>query len=127
METKIEKKSFKLIGNVEKYSVVVLLILALGNYLLTDKAISIGILIGGAVFIVDVIVIKIIVKLITESPDSLVLTIVLFIIKFLILVLIVALLFKVAKVNIYGFIIGLTAVVIVIIGSGLKGLKHGTF
>ena len=32
-----------------------------------------------------------------------------------------------AKLNIYGFIIALTAIVFIIIGSGLKGNKNGTF
>jgi len=38
----------------------------------------------------------------------------------------VAALFVFAKVNLYGFFIGVTGVVIVIIGESLKGSKDGT-
>jgi len=49
-----------------------------------------------------------------------------FFIKLLIFVLIVASLIIFAKINIYGFFIGVTGILIVIIGHGLRGKLDGS-
>lgn len=123
------KKSIKqlLFTGTEKAALVVVSILAVANYLMGEKEIAAGIIVGGLLFTADFIAIKLIVNSLTTKDSSLAYNIFLFVIKLLILLLVVGVLLLFAKLNIYGFFIALTAVILVIAGSGLKGNKNGTF
>jgi membrane-bound ClpP family serine protease len=48
------------------------------------------------------------------------------IIKMLIFIAIVVSIFMFAEINIYGFLIGVSAIVIIIVGESLRGDKDGT-
>lgn len=116
----------KIFSGVEKIAVVVIVLMTLVNFFLGQTQIAYGILIGGLLFTADYMGIRFIIISLTEKKYSLGFSIFLLLIKLLILALMILILFLFAKVNIYGFIIGLTAVVIIIIGKGIKGNNDGT-
>jgi len=118
---------FKFFGGTEKVALIVIALLFAGNYLINQKEIAVGVATGGILFLIDFVVIKFIVNSILTKRYSTQFSVFLFVIKLLVLLGILWSLLIFAKLNIYGFIIVLTAVVIVIIGSGLKGNNDGTF
>ena len=125
--TKNNISKFKFFGGVEKSSIIAIFILVIINILIQQKQVAIGIAVGGILFLADFIAIKFIVNSILTKRYSTQFSIFIFVVKLIILLAILLVLLKFAKLNIYGFIIALTAVVFVIIGSGLKGNKNGTF
>ncbi|MEE9193725.1 MAG: hypothetical protein V3U21_04235, partial [Thermodesulfobacteriota bacterium] len=98
-----------------------------GNYLINQKEIAVGVAAGGLLFLIDFVIIKFLVNSILTKRFTTQLTLFLFAIKLLVLLGILMTLLIFAKLNIYGFIIALTGIVIVIIGRGLKGNNDGTF
>lgn len=116
----------KIFGRVEKASIIVIFILAIVNLIIKEMDIAVGIVVGGLLFIIDFVAIKFLVNSIIGRKYSLGFSMFLFLIKLLILLAILALLLMFAKLNIYGFIIALTAIVFVIVGSSLKD-KNGAF
>ncbi|MGI9553506.1 MAG: ATP synthase subunit I [Thermodesulfobacteriota bacterium] len=118
---------FKVFGGIEKASIVAILLLVIVNLLIQQKQVAAGIAVGGILFLVDFAVIKFIVNSILTKRYSTQFSIFLFVVKLIILLAILLVLLKFAKLNIYGFIIALTAIVFVIVGSGLKGNNNGTF
>ena len=125
--TTSKSSKYIIFGGVEKASIVVILLLVAVNTLIQQKQIAIGVGAGGLLFLIDFITIKFIVNSILNRGYSARFGIFLFIVKLAILLGILFTLLVFAKLNIYGFIIALTAIVLVIVGSGLKGIKHGTF
>ena len=119
--------NFKIFGGTEIAALVVIVILFTGNYLIGQKEIAIGAAVGGLLFLIDLIVIKYIVNSILTKRFSNQFAILLFTMKLLVLLGILLTLLIFAKLNIYGFIIALTGIVIVIIGRGLRGNNDGTF
>lgn len=109
-----------LISGVEKIAIIVIGLFTLINLLLGQREIAVGLFLGGMLFLFDYTAIRLIVKSLTENRLNLRFSLFLIAIKLLILLGIIACLFLFAKVNIYGFIIGLTSVVIIIIGKNLK-------
>lgn len=118
---------FKIFGGTEKVSFIVIALLFIGNYLINQKAIAFGVVAGGLLFLVDFVVIKFLVNSMLTKRYSTQFNIFLFIVKLLVLFGILMALLIFAKLNIYGFIIALTAIVFVIVGSGLKGNNNGSF
>jgi len=118
---------FKIFGGTEKVSLIVIALLFVGNYLINQKEIAIGVVVGGLLFLIDFVVIKFLVNSMLTKRYTTQFNIFLFIVKLLILLVILMSLLIFAKLNIYGFIIALTAIVFVIVGSGLKGNNNGTF
>ena len=118
---------FKLFGGVEKASIVAIILLVIVNLLIQQTHVAIGVAVGGILFLLDFVAIKFIVYSILSKRYSKQFSFFLFFIKLVILLAILLVLLKFAKLNIYGFIIALTAIVFVIIGSGLKGNTNGTF
>lgn len=118
---------FKIFGGTEIAALIVIALLFTGNYLINQKEIAIGAAIGGLLFLIDFMVIKFIVNSILTKRISTQFAIFLFTVKLLVLLGILLALLIFAKLNIYGFIIALTGIVIVIIGRGLKGNNNGTF
>lgn len=127
MKTEEGPLRFQLFGGVEKAGIVAILILAIANFLINQKDIALGILVGGFLFIVDFTLIKFLVNGLIGKVYSTAFIAFLFILKIVILLVILGLLILFAKLNIYGFIIALTALVLVIIGAGLKGSPNGSF
>ena len=126
----MEKNStpkFKIIGGTEIAAFVVIAILFTGNYLIGQKEVAVGAAVGGLLFLIDFIVIKYIVNSILTKRISTHFAVILFTLKLLVLLGILLTLLIFAKLNIYGFIIALTGIVIVIIGRGLRGNNNGTF
>ena len=118
---------FKIFGGTEIVSLIVIALLFTGNYLINQKEIAIGVVAGGLLFLVDFIAIKFLVNSMLTKRYTTQFNIFLFIVKLLILLGILMALLIFAKLNIYGFIIALTAIVFVIVGSGLKGNNNGSF
>ena len=121
------KQNTPVIGRTDITAFIVIVILTLVNFIIGQKEIAIGIIAGGVLFIADFIAIRLIVNSLLSKTSSVAYNIFLFVIKLLVLLLLIGLLLAFAKLNIYGFIIALTAVILVIAGSGLKGKGHGTF
>lgn len=109
-----------LVSGVEKIGIVVIALFSSVNFLIGQGEIAAGILLGGFLFLLDYTAIRLIVKSLTENRINLKFSLFLIVLKLLILLGITVCLFLFAKVNIYGFIIGLTSVVIIIIGKSLK-------
>jgi len=118
---------FKIFGGTEKVALIVVALLFAGNYLINQKEIAVGVAAGGLLFLIDFVIIKLLVNSILTKRLTTQLTLFLFAIKLLVLLGILMTLLIFAKLNIYGFIIALTGIVIVIIGRGLKGNSDGTF
>ncbi len=114
-------------GNVEKYSLVVIGLLVVVNYLLGYSEMAMGVAAGGLLFVANFIAIRFIVNALVANSYPTGFGIFAFILKMVVFIGIIAGLFLFSKLNIYGFFIGVSAVVIVIIGEGLKGNKDGTF
>ena len=118
---------FKIFGGTEKAALIVVALLFAGNYLINQKEIAVGVAVGGLLFLIDFVIIKFLVNSILTKRFTTQLTLFLFAIKLLVLLGILMTLLIFAKLNIYGFIIALTGIVIVIVGRGLKGNNDGTF
>ena len=125
--TKNNLPEFKIFGGIEKTSIVVVVLIVAVNMVINQREVAIGAGVGGLLFILDFIAIKFLVNSIITKRYPYQFVIFLFIVKLIILLGILLILLVFAKLKIYGFIIALTAIVFVIIGSGLKGNKHGTF
>ncbi|MGI9534757.1 MAG: ATP synthase subunit I [Thermodesulfobacteriota bacterium] len=122
-----KNSKFKVFGGVEKASIVAVFLLVIVNLLIQQTQVAVGIAVGGVLFLADFAAIKFIVNSILTKRYSTQFSIFLFVVKLIILLAILLVLLKFAKLNIYGFIIALTAIVFVIVGSGLKGNNNGTF
>lgn len=116
-----------LVGPVEKISLVVVAVISILILITGQKEMALGAVAGGLLFIADFAVIRVLVQSYITKTGSLGFNLFLIALKFLLFLLIIVSLLLFAKLNIYGFIIALTAVVIVIIVTGLKGNKDGTF
>lgn len=106
---------------VEKVSLVVTALLFAVNIAIGEKEIAVAIVVAGVLFLLDYVAIKFIVRALAEKRYSLAFSMFILVMKMLALLAIIAVLLVFAKLNIYGLMIGLTSVVIVIIGKGLKG------
>jgi|GEM_PF-1293894 len=127
MTAKNNEHNAAIINRTDKTAFIVIVILAAANFFIGQRGIALGVITGGVIFIADFIAIRLIVNSLIGKTNTVAYNIFLFVIKLLVLLLLIGLLLVFAKLNIYGFIIALTAVVLVIAGSGLKGNKHGTF
>ncbi|MEE9214092.1 MAG: ATP synthase subunit I [Thermodesulfobacteriota bacterium] len=120
------ESKFQILGVIEKLGLIVTAIIVIANILLGYNNLALGAGLGGVLFILDFIAIKFLVNTIFKRAPSTVFIILAFFIKLLIFVLIVASLIIFAKINIYGFFIGVTGILIVIIGQGLRGNLDGS-
>lgn len=114
------------VGKVEIYSLVVTALLTVVNYLLFSQQMALGVLAGGVLFTANFVAIKFVVNALVSNSSSVGFGIFAFIIKMAILIGIVASVFIFTEVNIYGFFIGITGVVIVIIGESLRRSTNGS-
>ncbi|MCK5392388.1 MAG: ATP synthase subunit I [Deltaproteobacteria bacterium] len=114
------------VGNVEIISLIVTAILAVVCYLVGSRELAFGVAAGGVLFTANFVAIRFVVNALVSNTSSTGFGIFAFIIKMLIFVGIVASLFIFTDVNIYGFFIGVTGVVIVIIGESLRRSTNGS-
>jgi len=119
-------KSFGL-GRVEKGGLVVTAILVAINGLVGSQALALGVAVGGLLVIVNFLVIRLLAGALIGKAYTKVFGIFIVLVKTFVLIAFVASLFLFTKVNIYGFFIGVTGVVIVIIGESLRGNNDGSF
>lgn len=106
---------------VEKLSLAVTGLFFAVNMLIGQTQVAVGVAVGGALFLADYVAIRFVVRALSEKRYTLAFSIFIIVTKLLALLGIVTVLLMFAKLNIYGLLIGLTSVVIVIIGKGLKG------
>lgn len=114
------------LGRVEKSGLIVTAVLVIANALLGSSALAFGAAIGGLLVIANFVAIKFVASALIGNAYSKGFSIFIVLIKMATLVGIVVSLFIFTKINIYGFFIGVTGVVIVIIGENLRGNKNGT-
>jgi hypothetical protein len=114
------------VGNVEIISLIVTAILAVVCYLVGSRELAFGVAAGGVLFTANFVAIRFVVNALVSNTSSTGFGIFAFILKMLIFVGIVASLFIFTDVNIYGFFIGVTGVVIVIIGESLRRSTNGS-
>jgi hypothetical protein len=114
------------IGRVERSGLAVTAILMVVTYFAGSKDLAVGTAAGGVLFTANFMAIRFLVNAIVSNAHTKGFGIFAFIMKMVIFIGIVVSLFIFAKVNLYGFFIGVTGVVIVIIGESLRGSKNGT-
>jgi len=114
------------IGRVEKSGLVVTVLLTVVNYLIGSKDLAVGTAAGGILFTANFMAIRFIVNALVAKSTPKAFAIFAFVVKMAVFIAIVIAMFLFAKVDLFGFFIGVTGVVIVIIGESLRGSKDGT-
>ncbi len=114
------------IGRVERSGLAVTAILMVVCYFIGSRDLAVGTAAGGMLFTANFMAIRFLVNALVANSYPKGFGIFAFILKMAVFIAIVAALFLFAKVNLYGFFIGVTGLVIVIIGESLKGSKDGT-
>jgi len=114
------------IGNVEIISLIVTAVLAVVSYLVGSRELAFGVAAGGVLFTANFVAIRFVVNALVSNTSSTGFGIFAFIIKMAIFIGIVVSLFIFTDINIYGFFIGVTGVVIVIIGESLRRSTNGS-
>lgn len=114
------------IGRVEKSGLVVTALLTVVNYLIGSKDLAVGTAAGGILFTANFMAIRFIVNALVAKSTPKAFAIFAFVVKMAVFIAIVIAMFLFAKVDLFGFFIGVTGVVIVIIGESLRGSKDGT-
>ncbi|HEX3035674.1 MAG TPA: ATP synthase subunit I [Thermodesulfobacteriota bacterium] len=113
------------LSRIEKEGLIVTAILVAANALLGSRELAVGVGIGGALVLLNFVAINLVVNVLVGNAGSTGFNIFVLIIKLATLIGIVAALFIFAKINIYGFLIGMMGVVIVIVGESLRGNRDG--
>lgn len=113
------------IGTVEKAGLIVTLALTAVCYVIGSSALALGAVAGGVLFTANFMAIRFLVTSMVTNSYPKAFSIFIFIIKMLVFIGIVVSIFLLGDVNIYGFFIGVTGVVLVIIGESLRGGKDG--
>jgi hypothetical protein len=85
-----------------------------------------GVAAGGVLFTANFVAIRFVVNALVSNSSSVRFGIFAFIIKMAVLIGVVATIFIFTEINIYGFFIGVTGVVIVIIGENLRRSTNGS-
>lgn len=114
------------LGKIEKSGSIVTGLLFAVNALLGSWDLAVGAAVGGILVILSFSATKFVVGILVGNAHSRGFNLFILMFKMLILVGIVISLFLFTRINIYGFLIGVTGVVIVIIGENLRGKKNGT-
>jgi hypothetical protein len=111
---------------VERSGLAVTAILMVVCYFIGSRDLAVGTAAGGILFTANFMAIRFLVNALIANSYPKGFGIFAFILKMAVFIAIVVALFLFAKVNLYGFFIGVTGVVIVIIGESLRGSKDGT-
>ncbi len=110
-------------SRIEKSALIVTLIIVAINSLLGYNDMALGAAAGGFLFTANIIAIRFVVNLLISQNQTRGFGIFAIVIKLASLVAIAVALFVFTNINIYGFFIGLSGVVIVLIGESLRGNK----
>ena len=121
--TTMSQNNYFEFSRVEKSSLIVTLIIISINALLGYRDIALGVATGGLLFTANVVAIRFIVNLLIGQKQTKAFSIFAIVLKMILLVALAVGLFIFTKINIYGFFIGVTGVVIVLIGESLRGDK----
>ena len=114
------------LSRIEKHGLIVTGILVAINALLGSRELAVGAGVGGVLVIMNFLAIQLLVSALIGSAYSKGFSVFVFLIKMATFIGIVVSLFIFARINIYGFLVGVMGVVIVIIGEGLRGNRNGT-
>ncbi len=112
---------------VEKQGIIVTLVLVLVNLLFGSHELALGAGLGGVIMLANFLALRWLVSsLLINKSNSKASGIFTVILKMVAFIGAVVILFFFLKISIYGFLIGVTAIWIVIIGESLRSLKDGT-
>lgn len=121
--TTMSQNNYFEFSRIEKSALIVTLIIISINVLLGYRDMALGVAIGGLLFTANVVAIRFIVNLLLDQKQTKAFSVFAIILKMILLVALAVGLFVFTKINIYGFFIGVTGVVIVLIGESLRGNK----
>jgi hypothetical protein len=110
-------------SRIEKAALIVTLVIVSANALLGYQDMAMGAAAGGFLFTANIIAIRFIVNLLIGQKQTKAFSVFAIVLKMLMLIALAVGLFIFTKINIYGFFIGVTGVVIVLIGESLRGNK----
>ncbi len=110
-------------SRIEKTALIVTLVIVSANALLGYRDMAMGAAAGGFLFTANIIAIRFIVNLLIGQKQTKAFSIFAIVVKMIMLIALAVGLFVFTKINIYGFFIGVTGVVIVLIGESLRGNK----
>jgi hypothetical protein len=114
------------LSRIEKGGLIVTGILVALNALLGSRELALGAGVGGVLVILNFLAIQFVVNALIGGTRSWGFSIFILLVKMAALIGLVVSLFIFAKINIYGFIIGIMGVIIVIIGESLRRNRNGT-
>ncbi|HSG32228.1 MAG TPA: hypothetical protein VLB82_11875 [Thermodesulfobacteriota bacterium] len=110
-------------SRIEKAALIVTLVIVSANALLGYQDMAMGAAAGGFLFTANIIAIRFIVNLLIGQKQTKAFSVFAIVLKMLMLIALAVGLFIFTKINIYGFFIGVTGVVIVLIGESSRGNK----
>jgi uncharacterized membrane protein YkgB len=119
--TTMSQNNYFEFSRIEKSALIVTLIIISINALLGYRDMALGVAAGGFLFTANVIAIRFIVNLLIGQKQTKAFSIFAIVLKMILLVALAVGLFIFTKINIYGFFIGVSGVVIVLIGESLRG------
>jgi len=119
----MESENSLQLNRLEKSALVVTLIIIGINAVLGYTDMAVGAAVGGLLFTANVIAIRFIVNLLLGQKKTKAFSIFAIILKMVLLIAVAVGLFVSSTINIYGFFIGVTGVVIVLIGESLRAGK----
>ncbi len=114
------------IGRVEKTGIIVTALLSGVSYLMGRGEFAAGVAAGGLLFALDFVAIRFIVNAMVTNKYSKAFAIFSFITKMAVFIAIIISIFMFSEINLFGFFVGITAFVIVIVGESLRGKSDGT-
>jgi uncharacterized membrane protein YkgB len=121
--TTMSQNNYIEFSRIEKSALIVTLIIISINALLGYRDMALGVATGGFLFTANIIALRFIVDLLIGQKQTKAFSIFAIVLKMILLVALAVGLFVFTKINIYGFFIGVTGVVIVLIGESLRGNK----
>lgn len=121
--TTMSQNNYFEFSRIEKSALIVTLIIISINALLGYRDMALGVATGGLLFTANVVAIRFIVNLLLGQKQTKAFSVFAIILKMILLVALAVGLFVFTKINIYGFFIGVSGVVIVLIGESLRGNK----
>ncbi len=121
--TTMSQNNYFEFSRIEKSALIVTLIIISINALLGYRDMALGVATGGFLFTANIIALRFIVDLLIGQKQTKAFSIFAIVLKMILLVALAVGLFVFTKINIYGFFIGVTGVVIVLIGESLRGNK----